>query len=106
MIHLKKKRLCTTIDTIYNGCLAIIASGMLPMQSDAQLTHDFAWLVRPDIQTASMAKTGFLSNPHPLNVCTAMGMNRMLSVKYYMPDYSSPHSKHLLHFVQLICIYY
>ena len=68
---------------IYNGCLAIIAQACCLCNVMANLwynwlvTHDFAWPVRPEILSARVAKTGLLSNPHPPNVSTAMGMNRM-----------------------------
>ena len=45
-------------------------------QSLVQLVGD-AWLVRHEILSARVEKTGLLSNPHPPNVSTAMGMNRM-----------------------------
>ena len=58
-------------------------TGMLPLQCDGQSLVqlvDDAWSVRPDILSTRVAKTGLLSNPHPPNVSSAMGMN-VLPVK-------------------------
>ena len=87
----------------YNGCLAIIALACCLCKVMANLwynwlaTHGFAWLVQHEILSARVAKTGLLSKPHPPNVYTAMGMNRMFWVEGLLDTlcFSAPPSSEL-----------